>query len=402
MSDNMTRKKDNEENNVDVNQLELFSDKIAKDSKKKPRPKNIPAESKTKNTDASASAFGWRFQVIVGIVLSLYNIKELKSVEIEGETEDIELQFYDRDPEYIQVKAVQGNHIDAKDNNKATLAMNTLINTSNITTGKYSKLVYVANFMNPLGLSKAILNAFWLPRMDGPFIRSYNSLPDDARNFVQDRIELAKKQLAKGKYLNTTDHFDLDKLYLVTILVSSDDQDEQNYSVLEGVIGNLVDGLKLSLSQSKVHHIKSMLVDRYLANAGSKESKEKHEKITKGILVWRMIFEIIDEVPDYFYDDLPAGIKDELEVYEDGFIKQQVEDIDVINKIIAGLTVYAKGDFPKQREVKKFIEDKWMKYTEIFPLDNDQSVQEYGIKMIMLRILNGKRVIEKIKERVNL
>ena len=112
------------------------------DAVKKTRPKNVPA---IKNTDASASAFGWRFQIIAGIILSIHNIKEIKFVEIEGSTEDIELYFSDKDPAYIQSKAIQGNIFDKTDvaATKATMAMNTLINTSNRTEGKYSELMYV-------------------------------------------------------------------------------------------------------------------------------------------------------------------------------------------------------------------------------------------------------------------
>ena len=70
-----------------ANQLSLFEEDQGNiKNKKEPRPKNIPV---TKKTDASASAFGWRFQVVVGIILSLHNIQELESVEIEGDTEDI-------------------------------------------------------------------------------------------------------------------------------------------------------------------------------------------------------------------------------------------------------------------------------------------------------------------------
>ena len=381
-----------------ANQLSLFEEDQGNiKNKKEPRPKNIPV---TKKTDASASAFGWRFQVVVGIILSLHNIQELESVEIEGDTEDIELRFHDKDPEYIQVKAVQRNPVDARDNEKATLAMNTLINTSNITTGKYSKLVYVANFRNPLDLSDPILKASWLPRMDEPFVRSYLSLPDEAKRFIQSRIALAQGQLAK-KYMSTTDYFDLAKLYIVTIMFESNDQDEQKYSSLEGTIDNFLGGLKLNLKRSKVHNIKNMFVNKYLADAGSKESSKKHEKITKEILVWRMIFEIIDEVPNDFYDDVPAGISDQLDIYEDDFISQQIEDIDIINKVISGLDKYAKSPTPSNKVIKEFVEDKWANYKEVFPDDNEL-IQEYGIKMIILRILSGQIIIKRIKNGVNL
>ena len=41
--------------------------------------------------NASASAFGWDFQVNAAIVLMLENIADAEFVRVEGETEDIEI-----------------------------------------------------------------------------------------------------------------------------------------------------------------------------------------------------------------------------------------------------------------------------------------------------------------------
>lgn len=76
----------------DEKQMDLFEVTDVQNLKKEPRDKNIPAEG-TKQTNASASAFGWQFQIIVGIILSLENIKNLNEVKIEGNTEDVELYF---------------------------------------------------------------------------------------------------------------------------------------------------------------------------------------------------------------------------------------------------------------------------------------------------------------------
>jgi len=375
---------------VVTGQIELFPDE--KDEKV-PRNKDEPAYT-LKNTDASASAFGWRFQIVAAIVLSIRNIKDLKKIEVEGCTEDIELYFKNRQPEYVQVKAVQRNPLDATDNDKAIRAMNTLINTSNLTKGKYSKLVYLCNFRNPLNLSSSLLTASWIPSMKETYSRDYGALPEEAKNFLAGRIELARKDLGK-KYSNSIEYFDLNKLYIATILFGSDDKDEQQYSVLSGTISNWLDAINVKANRAK--RIENMLVNNYLADAGSKENSDNHKSITKEILVWRIIFEIIKDVPEEFYDDIPSGIVDDLEQYETDFIKDQSERIEVINKVISGINVYAKGgkiNVPLQNE---FIDSKWRDYEELFPMDEDSEVKEFGIKMILLRIINGRRTISKIK-----
>ena len=372
------------------------------DAVKKTRPKNVPA---IKNTDASASAFGWRFQIIAGIILSIHNIKEIKFVEIEGSTEDIELYFSDKDPAYIQSKAIQGNIFDKTDvaATKATMAMNTLINTSNRTEGKYSELMYVVNFRNPLNLNNADLIASWNPDLKRPFIRKYNSLPSKAKKFIRARIKTAKKQLEE-KYIGSIQYFDLNRLKLATILFSSDEQDEVNYLSLENVIEDLFEKLKLNIRLGKIHVIRDMLITKYLANAGSKEWGEKHKRISKENLIWKIIFGIIDSAPTEFYEELPIGIEGELDIYEHDFVEQQVEDVVIINKVLAGFNEYMKLENERNRKevFRRFVNHKLSDYKDIFPLNEDPIVQEYGIKMIITRIIYGQRTIAKIKDGVNL
>lgn len=378
-------------------QINLFNDLETNVIKKKPRNKKTPIGNK--NTDASAAAFGWEFQIVAAIALSLHNIENLKVVEIEGNTEDIELYFDNKDTEYIQAKAVQKNPLDAADNKKAKDAMNTLINTSNITKGKYSKLVYVVNFRNPLNLSEELLSASWKPSMDRIFVRPYTSLSKEGKVFIDERIKMAQDDLGK-KYLNTLDYFDVNRLYVATILFDSNNQDDEQYSVLRGMIEQFFD--EVHISKTKVERVKNMFVAKYLAGAGSKENGKRHKKITKEILIWRIIFETIDEVPNSFFDNIPMGIVSEVETYENDFIRSQSENGEIMNKVFGGLTIYAKGRSITPNLVCDFISENWTEYKDIFPLDDDDEVQQYGIKLIMLRIINGKRTIDKIKKKVNL
>jgi len=385
----------------DEKQMDLFEVTDVQNLKKEPRDKNIPAEG-TKQTNASASAFGWQFQIIVGIILSLENIKNLNEVKIEGNTEDVELYLNDRKPVYVQVKSIQKKIYDVKDSTKITAAMNTLINTSNITNGGYSELIYIANFRNPLNLDDALMQASWIPEMNKTFIRTYESLPEKAKQFVQERIEMAQRQLEE-KYTSSIENFDLRRLRIGTILFGSDSQDAQQYSVLEGTIKYFFELVKLEKVITKVDRVKNMLITHYLSNAGTQDTTEKKRRITKESLIWRIIFEIIDDVPESFFENAPAGTRGELETYENDFIKQQVERIEIINGIQKGLMRYAGGKLITSKICEKFVKEEWDKYLDIFPIDHeDKIIQEYGIKLIMTRIINGKRLIEKIEEGVNM
>lgn len=57
--------------------------------------------------NASASAFGWDFQINAAILLMLENIKDAKRVRVEGAYEDIEITLHDRTKIYAQVKAIE-------------------------------------------------------------------------------------------------------------------------------------------------------------------------------------------------------------------------------------------------------------------------------------------------------
>lgn len=62
-----------------------------------------------KNRRANATLFGFDFQRNAAIVLMLENIKELKSVRLEGNEEDIEISLNDGQKILAQAKAVEAS-----------------------------------------------------------------------------------------------------------------------------------------------------------------------------------------------------------------------------------------------------------------------------------------------------
>ena len=62
---------------------------------------------KTTNRNASASAFGWDFQINSAILLMIDNIEDVSYVKVEGKYEDIELYLNNGKTIYAQAKSFQ-------------------------------------------------------------------------------------------------------------------------------------------------------------------------------------------------------------------------------------------------------------------------------------------------------
>ena len=67
------------------------------------------------NSNASPSAFGWQFQVNSGIYLMLDDLKRYKSINVEGEFQDIELTTKEGKLELVQAKATYRPNMHHKD-----------------------------------------------------------------------------------------------------------------------------------------------------------------------------------------------------------------------------------------------------------------------------------------------
>lgn len=59
------------------------------------------------NNDASATSFGWNFQVNAGIYLFLYYIQDATDIKIESKLQDIEITLNDNSKVFAQAKSAQ-------------------------------------------------------------------------------------------------------------------------------------------------------------------------------------------------------------------------------------------------------------------------------------------------------
>ncbi|MBP3699562.1 MAG: hypothetical protein J6J01_08825 [Oscillospiraceae bacterium] len=104
------------------------------------------------DTNASASAYGWVFQVGAGITLMLDNVTEFTSMKMEGKSDDIEFTL-PTGKIYAQAKSVtqMGNQSTASTNLNDALR---LLDSDN-KNGDAIRLIYITNIANPLSSKMA-------------------------------------------------------------------------------------------------------------------------------------------------------------------------------------------------------------------------------------------------------
>lgn len=372
-----------------LSQIESYSDAEIKPV----RPRNIPspASEKFKQTQVNYSVFGWQFQIVAAIVLSLIYRKKLMKVKVEGKTEDIELYLKNEDPIFIQAKSTT-QKMDEFHGEKTPCkgAIETLLNTSNSQANNYSKLIYINNFLNPLKLEDSVKKVYWEPTANELLIKDYDALPSSGKDFLKDRLKEAQDELDKGNYFSDTNNFDWKKFEIITLIMDNNDSNNK-FNILHRTIENVLIKVK---SQIYSDELSSSFITQYLNNATKKE-----ETIFKEDILWRFIYELVEKTADKYLDDLDLIIQEEVESYSNRFITEQTLNIDIINRVYSDFNLFKEKN--NSRELQKFLDEEWEKLKEDFPIDEDMEIQKGCIQDMIWKILKKKRIIDRLKEEFN-
>ena len=376
-------------------QLSLFNDEELQELENSQ--KLDPRNRKVKNPVANPTAFGWLFQVIAAIVLSLEYKENLKEVKVEGETEDIEIYLTNTAPIYAQAKATMGDVRKVEVSTPTKNAMNTLLNTSNAVS-KYSKLIYISNFINPVSLDEIDLSARWLVNGSTLFEKNFQDIPNQGQEYLRERLEKAQEDLKNGKYLYTKKKFDWNKLYVDIMIFESTNEERKKINanpdckiidhhnhcvVLSNEIDEIVQRKKLK------DRIYNKLLSRFYENAATKSIR-----ISKNRLMGIFITEVIQETESENIKNIYPAYRKMIEDYIDGFLDDQSMNIDVINDITSSFYEYwnkntLKNNVNAQKIKQNFVNTQWIKFKENFPIDKSKfskKIQEEAIKLLILQI----------------
>lgn len=365
------------------------------------RDKDVPAPTSEKNTDATASVFGWEFQIATAIVESLQCINELDEVIVEGKTEDIEIRFSNnRDPEYLQAKAIQKANEKRTDSEKLTRGLDTLINTSNRTQGEYSKLVYICNYDNPLSLNLHNLKTFWQTHSNKILEMKYNDLINEGKEYVDKYIKKAKKRLKDHGYNYSTDYFYKNKLYVASHIYVND---ETKNNTLDTELEKLFLKCKVPQNTEAIREIIIEKLTSYYFDKAGIENINCKKSISKKDLIWHILLPLIDRninklknIPDEYCDIVRPKI--------DNFFSKQINNMSNINKVLLGYNLFKKKH--KDTSVEKFINAEWTSYADMVLVDEsdayEENIRKYGTQSIMRTILRKQLIIGNIKEGTSL
>ena len=323
--------------------------------------------------NASASAFGWDFQINSAILLMLENIREAEDVRVEGADEDIEITLKDQTKIYAQAKAVEKPDDTSHVIDKLTKALETLSDAAK--NGDGSQFTYMTNSSNPFNNHRTISYSTCRTHLD------FVELPGVAQRKIKDII-------TKNGYTG----LDVHKMDIRVIPFYGNDLKNRHKEIQE-CINEFLATVNINLPGVNTEIMKIWQRNFFL-NATQSDTIIS---VSKKDMVWRLIVLVIDKIAANEYkkdfDDDEIG---EIERKYKLIINQNTTSYDMISRVLSD---YRKAN----GSLKHFVRDHWKDYLNIVNvIEADDDTKESLLKIVLYRILTQRQYIRKIKRGVNL
>lgn len=331
------------------------------------------------NRRADAVLFGFDFQVNAAIVLMLENIKDLSSLKLEGNNEDIDIELRNGKHILAQAKAIVNSSQDfANVRNNLKKALKTLAEGSEKV--ETEKAIYITNSPNPLKEEPMQNSIFW-----GHAHREYNTLPDSSKDII-------------ASYLREIEqNFDVEKL-TIQVLPFETDNESERYKVVMQVINGFIGDIQLNIPGlgKQLHRIWK---EEVFVN-GSK--KDPNIILEKKNLIWPLIVIATDisYIDQEFRERFDSSLYEEVEHKYKELIDSCCEKMEFFTRILYDYNEYKGAGLGKERCLN-FVDECWQKYVPYFESETlDQEVTEALSKVIMYSVIRRRYDIQKIKKGV--
>lgn len=337
------------------------------------------------DTNAQASAFGWDFQSSLALYIVSQDLKNLKRIKVEGNTEDIEIAYENQAMVYIQAKSQIDPYSTSNSNTHLKDALKTLINASQ--NNSYSSLVYGTNISNPF-----VFKQFSTLFANTPTKYSFAEMPDKIKN----KIEKYAKQVAKDKDLNLT-NFDFNRLEIRTLPFFGEDDLTRYRFVKENVL-SFLSSIGLTTAQA------NRVFDSYQLDFAKNPSKSI--AMEKSDLTWPIIIFALDPTGDEFFEefDLDIGEEDAIENTYSEFIERKSIEFTFITQVTQQYLEYIhnKKYSSKRTAHVSFIEDNSKYYEQKLFFSEFNDTSNAVTKYILWKILKKIKLIERVNREVGL
>lgn len=332
-----------------------------------------------KSSNASPEMFGFDFQVNATIFLLLDNIKEVKTVRMEGASEDIELTMNDGKQIIAQAKAtVKGSSDFSHVRSKLSDAIRTLSSADN---NLVEQLILITNSTNPLNEDTS-KQFFYGP----PTAVGYNDLSDEAKKIIDDIVARLGVDLDKNKFQISYFMFETDNL-------------QTRYKVIEEKVRDFINRLNLGQVLSATELMQVWQND--ILHNGSQT--DTTIKLNKKEIVWPVIVLTLDkQMPSEYIEDYDQGFINEITSQYEYLINTIAEKYDLITKILFDFNSSNYTLTMKER-TRTFIKEKWKNYISVFSFESlDTEVQEAVTKVVLAKVIQQRYLINNISKEVSL
>ena len=330
---------------------------------------------------AHAVLFGFDFQVNAAIVLMLDNIKDLKSLRLEGNYEDVELTLVDGQKILAQAKAVENASSDFS-NVRANLkkALTTLSEGAKQVDAK--QLILITNSPNPFKDDNS-RGIFWAPTR-----RAFSTLPSSAQQIITDYLSQIEDPLDPQKFTVQFFHFE------------TDDETER-YKVVLQAIDDFIGSLNANTSPGLGKKLLQVWHNNIFVN-GSK--KNAAIELDKKKIIWPIIVLETDiaRCDESFIEQFDLGVYDEVVRLYGDTIDTCCERIDFFTRVL-----YDYNNFPCSKspmdKCLDFVDSSWESYKTEFSVSGiDDETLEALTKTVLYNVVRRRIIINKIKQGVNL
>lgn len=354
--------------------------------------------------NASASAFGWQFQVDAAIFLFLYYIDEVDEIIVEGKYQDIELLCKNKRHIYAQAKSIHNGSLDNR-NSKLEDAVISLVKTP-ADLSKGDELLYISNYEAPIKRTEIFKNKV---------VKLKNASDEKAEFCTQIERIITKlegivnkvkpsKKVRYQELINRIRAINIDDFMISTIYPYINTENSRDvFREIDNKINEILT-IKFDIQSPYLQRFVQRLLtewhETFLVNATMPNDK-KHKKMSKEELLWQIVVilsEINIDISDLFDSEIDPDLIGEYEMYYSQKSYYH-ERFSFFNKLLEELKVYIKTNKGKSR--KDFIKDHWQDYVDEYVEFADYSglAKEYLIKKCLARLINNKNNIQKILER---
>lgn len=321
-------------------------------------------EKTTPDRNASPSANGWFFQISAGIFLFLKGIKENKSLNIEGEKEDIEIET-EHGLVYAQAKSL----FNINSRSSVYSHYRKTLHSFKDHADKAVKLIYISNIEDPFNDNEKRLYTF---DTEFPFSQLKDKTKQKIKRILGDDFDYDKIDVIIKHFYGS---FESKKKLLM----------EEISRVLIDAVGN--DAFKFSI------------YDKLITN-GLLCTTDKKYSVTKSRFVVNMIFPYLENIIPNEYE--VAVDRDNynyaLQLYQ-SFVYGLEVDYGYISRVLA--------DYKIEKEktncsIGQYTRSCANRFIDMVPKDYSNEVREELIRIMIYRMLTQNHYLDSIKKATNL